>query len=53
MVSTVRARLLALPNKLAPVVSVESDVNVIEGFIKDGIYEVLSELSSLNLKDKE
>ena len=52
MVSIVRARLLALPNKLAPVVSVENEVSVVESIIKDGICEALAELSNLNLSSK-
>lgn len=49
MISIVRARLLTLPNKLAPVVSVESEVNVVENIIKDGICEALTELANADL----
>lgn len=49
MIAIVRARLLGLPNKLAPIIINETDVNVIEGIIKNSIYEALQELANLKL----
>ncbi len=49
MIAIVRARLLALPNKLAPIVVNEADTNVVEDIIKNAIYEALQELANVKL----
>jgi len=45
MLSNFRARLLALPSKVAPSLVARENINMIEHLIQDEIYEALTELS--------
>lgn len=45
MLSNFRARMLAMPTKLAPIVALQDDVQEVQAQLKDAIYEALQELS--------
>lgn len=51
VVANCRARLLAMPVKLAPLVACEKDVAVCEGLIRDELYTAMEELASGSMLD--
>lgn len=46
MVSAFKAKILSIPPKLAPVLSVETDTAVVDNILKESMYEALQELSN-------
>jgi phage terminase Nu1 subunit (DNA packaging protein) len=47
--ANVRARLLAIPHKVAPMVAVENDITVCHGMIETEVHEALSEFSNVEV----
>jgi phage terminase Nu1 subunit (DNA packaging protein) len=45
MLSNFRAKMLALPTKLAPMLAMQDDIQEVQAMLKAGIYEALQELS--------
>lgn len=50
MVSNARARLLSIPNKIAPIVCAAETINEAREIIKTEIYEALNELADVEIK---
>lgn len=48
MLGSFRAQLLVLPGKLAPLLIMQNEVEVIKSIIKDYIYEAMEEMSTYN-----
>ena len=51
-IAAVRAKLLSIPTKNAPVAAIEVDAHVIEELLTDSIHEALNELSETGMIDE-
>ena len=50
-IAAVRAKLLSIPNKLAPVSAIETEAHVIEDLLTDSLHEALNELTETGFID--
>lgn len=51
MITVFKTKALTLPSKLAGRVTIENDIKVVEQILKDGVYELLRELSEWRIED--
>ena len=53
MIIVFKTKALTIPSKLAGRLAIENDIKIVEQILKDGIYELLKELSEWRIDDDE
>lgn len=53
MIIVFKTKALTIPSKLAGRLTIENDIKIVEQILKDGIYELLKELSEWRIDDDE
>ena len=53
MIIVFKTKALKIPSKLAGRLAIENDIKIVEQILKDGIYELLKELSEWRIDDDE